>query len=70
MQQIDTADPTWREIKKWAEERLVIHRRVCETRGMPIEDTEGARCAIEEIKALLNFSQPSKMSATVSEKPD
>ncbi len=70
MQQIDTADPTWPEIKHWANERLVLHRRGLEVPGTPHEDTEALRSAIAELKALLNFPNPSKMSANVSGESD
>jgi len=64
---IPTADPTWREVKAYAEDRLVMHRRSLESIGMPHEDTEGVRHAIAELEALLKFSNPSKMSANVSD---
>lgn len=67
---IDVADPPWREVRAWAEERLEMHRRVLETVGMPYEDTEGVRYAIAELKALLKFANPSKIPATISEEPD
>lgn len=69
-QTIDVADPPWREVKAWAEDRLAKHRRALETVGLSPEDTEGVRYAIAELKALLKFPNPSKISANVSEGPD
>ncbi len=70
MQKIDVADPTWREIKGYVEKRLVMWRGVLETKGMSPEDTEGARYAIDELKALLNLPNPSKIPSTSSEKTE
>ena len=69
-QAIDVADPPWREVKRWAEERLLMHRRVLEQTGMSHEDTEGIRYAITELKALLNFPNPSKIPTSTSEEPE
>lgn len=69
-QDIDVADPVWRDVKAWAEDRLVIHRRVLETVGLPQEETEGMRYAIAELEALLKFPNPSKIPSNVSEEPD
>ena len=69
-QVVSIADPSWREIKAWAEKRLVMHRRILETIGVSPVDTEGVRYAITELQALLNFPNTSKIPASVSEEPD
>ncbi len=69
-QVVSIADPPWRDVKAWAEKRLAIHRRTLETIGLSQVDTEGARYAIAELEALLNFPNPSKIPARVSEEPD
>ncbi len=69
-QAVSIADPPWRDVKAWAAKRLAIHRRVLETIGLSQIDTEGARYAIAELEALLNFPNPSKIPASVSEESD
>lgn len=69
-QAINIEDPPWRDVKAWAEERLAMHRRILETRGLSQEDTEGVRYAIDELKALLNFPNPSKIPVSVSGESD
>ena len=69
-QVVSIADPPWRDVKAWAEERLVMHRRQLETIGLSQIDTEGARYAIAILEALLNFPNPSKIPASVSKEPD
>lgn len=65
---VDVADPQWRDVKAWANERLEMHRRRLEQIGIPGDETEGLRHAIAELEALLKFPNPSKMSANVSGK--
>lgn len=67
---IDIVDPPWRDVKAWANERLEMHRRGLEQVGLSVEDTEGARYAIAELKALLNFAKPSKIAANLSEQSE
>lgn len=69
-QAINIADPPWRDVKAWAATRLAMHRRILETIGMSQQDTEGARYAIAELQALINFPNPSKIPASVSGESD
>ena len=63
-------EPAWSEVKVYVRQRLQMHRRSLETIGISHEDTEGMRHAIAELEALLNFPNPSKMSASSSEEPE
>ncbi len=67
---IETADPSWREVKAWANEQLVQHRRALEAQGLPHDETEGHRYAIDALEGLLKFHIPSKMGGTVSAESD
>lgn len=67
---IEVQDPPWREVKAWANERIEVHKRVLERIGLSPEETEGVRYAIAELRALLNFPNPSKMSVSISKEPD
>ena len=67
---IDVADPPWRDVKAWAEDKIEMYTRSLKTIGLSPEETEGARYAIAVLEALLKFPNPSKMSANVSEASD
>ncbi len=67
---VETADPTWHEVKAWANDQLEQHQRGLETPGLPHDETEGHRYAIVVLKGLLKFHIPSKMGDTVSGESD
>ena len=54
-------DPEWAEVRQWAKSKIEMHRRKLEEPGLPHSETEGARYAIAELRALLNLGKPSKM---------
>ena len=70
MDPIDTTDPTWIQIKRYAQTRIKVQERVLRTIGLSPVDTEAARYAIAELEALLKFPKPSSMSVVESEGPD
>lgn len=49
---VDPNSDTWRAIDDWIETRLAFRRANLETVGMPPDDTENCRGAIEELKEL------------------
>jgi len=60
---IDAYSSEWREIKAHLEKRLNVHRTNLETPGLSFEETEGARYAIAEIKALLKLPESSMIGS-------
>ena len=56
--EIQVDSPTWREIERWIEERLQIRRSALEMTGLPMDETENARGAIEELHVLQNLAKP------------
>jgi len=58
--QVDPNSETWRAVEEWIEMRNVIRQSTLECSGMPMDDTENARGAMEELKELrqLGISRP------------
>ncbi len=63
--QIDPESATWRAIEEWIEQRLNIRRSNLEMCSMPLDETENARGAIEELHELRHLAKP----VTVLESP-
>lgn len=61
MSEIDPDSATWRAVREWAEGRLRMQRAQLEQRGLPADETEACRAAIEELEALLKLTQPSRL---------
>lgn len=61
-QEIDFHSPTWRAVKRYAEQRLVKQRRMIEAPGLPSAETENVRGAIKELNLLLALADPPKIS--------
>jgi hypothetical protein len=55
---IDRTSPTWSAVARWAEQRIAQRRKENETPGLPPDETENARGAIEELKLLLKLAEP------------
>ena len=56
--EVEPDSATWREIEQWIEERLRIRRSALESTGLPIDETENARGAIEELNELRGLARP------------
>ena len=50
---IDPKSETWLAIVAWAEERRSFRRSVLEGTGLPLDETENQRGAIEELTVLI-----------------
>lgn len=64
---IDPNSETWRSLNALFDERLTLHRTNLELPGLPTDDTENARGAIEELKYLKSLVQPQPVVATVED---
>jgi len=62
---LDPNSETWRAIAQWIEGRLEMRRGNLELTGLPNDETENNRGAIEELKELENLAKP----AAVLESP-
>lgn len=60
MGEIDPQSGTWREVKRWAEERISAHQERLEVSGLPPADTEHARGAIAALRELVALPEPPK----------
>jgi hypothetical protein len=61
---IDTNGATWQAIKAWADQRLKMHRTQLEAPGLPMTETEVARCAIRELNLLLALPNQKSIQTT------
>lgn len=61
--QVEKHSETWRAVEAHIEQRLSLHRDVVDTIGLPIEETEAARGAIQELKELRELAKPSLVTA-------
>ena len=62
---IDANCETWLAVEEWIEHRLNIRRSNLEMCSMPLDETENARGAIEELHQLRHLANP----VTVLESP-
>lgn len=53
MSDIDVMSPTWRAVAGWAEKQIEIQRGLCEKPGLPHDETERARGALQSLRGLL-----------------
>ena len=67
---IDRDSETWREIECWIKERLQIRRTTLEVTGLPVDETENARGAIEELHELENLVKPEVVLVSEHSEPD
>ena len=67
---IDKNSETWREIECWIEERLQVRRTTLEITGLPNDETENARGAIEELLELKNLVKPEVVLVSEHSEPD
>lgn len=58
METVDPNSSTWRAIESWIDERLQIRRSATECCGVPMDETENARGAIEELNELRQLGKP------------
>lgn len=57
-----STDPDWIAAKRHINKRIEANHRLLEQPGLSMEQTEGCRLAIIELKGVLNFQNPSKMA--------
>lgn len=62
---IDVHSDTWREIREWAEGRLIVHGATLRTRGLPSDDAEAARAVMDELETLLKLPNPSTIPSQI-----
>lgn len=55
--QVDKHSETWRAVREFAEQRLELNRSTVEVVGLPKDETEAARGAIQELKELLTLAE-------------
>jgi hypothetical protein len=53
---LDPHSETWRAVTDFIEERLDLHRRTLETIGLPEQETDATRGAIQELKEILELA--------------
>lgn len=58
MNGIDIGSPSWRTVRKWAEDRLAKQRLKLESIGISPTESDAARGAIRELKDLLRLPEP------------
>ena len=56
---VEPDSETWRAIQQWIEARLQLRRATLECMGLPVDETENARGAIEELQELERLATPS-----------
>lgn len=55
--EVDRDSPTWKAVKAHVEERLQMRRKNLEMAGLPSDETENYRGAIEELIFVLELGQ-------------
>ena len=60
---IDPKSETWLAIVEWADGRREMRRQVLEGLGLPLEETENQRGAIEELTLLILQGEVNTLSA-------
>lgn len=65
--EVDTNSQTWRAIERWIEERLQLRRHTLQSCGLPMDETENARGAIEELSELRDLAKPRLVSDDASD---
>ena len=56
---ITETEASWRSVVAWAKARIVLHDEQLRVIGLPVDETEGHRYAIQELQLLLKLGPPS-----------
>lgn len=62
---IDTDSLTWLAVKAWAESQLAVLRRLNDTPGLPMPETENARGSIRHLNLLLGLPEQQRKDENV-----